>query len=160
MTGIKRAALVLAIVAAGIVLVQPHACAQQGLSADLRNLAWLAGSWRSETFETQYTSPFGGMILSTSKWLRGDSVVYFEFERIEVDTAGIVLTPYPAGQQSVPFRLSRIDSATHRALFLNPEHDFPRSILFELRAPDNLVITVSGMSSGKERTLLLDLHRR
>lgn len=126
----------------------------------LASLDWLAGTWRDEGFEAHYTSPEGGMILSTSKNYAGGRVVFFEFERIEIQDDSVVYIPYPAGKASVTFTLVDYDPKKKRVRFENKEHDFPKDLTFERIATDQLRIFLTGEEKGKYRTLELKLLRK
>ncbi len=125
----------------------------------LASLDWLAGTWRDEGFETHYTSPEGGMILSASKNYSGGHVVFFEFERIEIRDDEVVYIPYPAGNSSVTFKLVDYEPEKPRIRFENQEHDFPKDLTFELISKDQLRIFLTGEEKGKYRTLELKLRR-
>lgn len=151
---------------ASALLAIPIAClataqAQESPTAAerLESLAWLAGTWKSDSFETHYTSPEGGLILSVSKHYEGGRAAFFEFERFEVRGEDVVLVPYPGGDESVSFRLVGHHPDAKKAVFENKEHDFPTSLTYELRAPDNLTIVVAGPQGGREASFALDLKR-
>lgn len=125
----------------------------------LASLSWLAGTWRSDEFEATYTTPHGGMILSASKFMQEGKAVYMDFERIQVIDGVVTLTPYPGGKESVPFKLTGYDAKVKKAVFRNPEHDFPTELRYELASQDNLVIHVAGMQEGKETVMKIDMRR-
>ena len=125
----------------------------------LASLDWLAGTWRDEGFEAHYTSPEGGMILSTSKNYSKGRVVFFEFERIEIQDDEVVYIPYPAGKSSVTFKLVDYDPKKKRVRFENKAHDFPKDLTFERISEDQLRIFLTGEEKGEYRTLELKLRR-
>ncbi len=125
----------------------------------LASLDWLAGTWRDEGFEAHYTSPEGGMILSASKNYAAGRVVFFEFERIEIQDGRVVYIPYPAGKSSVTFKLVDYEPEKPRIRFENKKHDFPKDLTFELISKDQLRIFLTGKEKGKDRTLELTLRR-
>ena len=131
------------------------AAAQGGTpgTARLEDLSWLAGSWSGEVkgaapgtrFETHYTTPQGGVILSTSKAFgQNGKLSWFEFERFETRDGVLQVTPYPNGKASVSFTLVQYDSAAKKAVFANPQHDFPKSITYQRVADDRLLFVVAG----------------
>lgn len=129
----------------------------QDLPADAAALEWLAGRWVGTVegmngvsrFEAQYTSPEGGIVLGTSKSFgAGDLLLWFEFERFEVREGVLSVTPYPNGRPSVTFKLTSYDAAAKKAVFANPEHDFPTEISYQRVADDRVQLLVSG--PGKE----------
>jgi hypothetical protein len=131
----------------------------------LSDLAWLEGTWRgrigSREFETRYTGPEGGQILSVSKYTENGAPAGFEFERFEQRADTLLLTPFPEGTSSVSFPLSEYDPATRRAVFENLAHDFPTHISYQRVARDRLTITVSGPGEdGNEQVLTYALKKQ
>lgn len=123
-------------------------------SPGLEDLAWLAGSWSgdilgagaSTRFETHYTTPQGGVILSTSKAFSKDGKLrWFEFERFEAREDGVLqVVPHPNGAASVPFILAEYDPAAKRAVFANAQNDYPNRLTYHRIAEDRLLIVVAG----------------
>lgn len=126
----------------------------------LSSLGWLEGNWLGEVdgrlWETIYGSPDGGQILSMSKEIVDGKLVFFEFERFSTSATDVLLWPYPAGRNSVSFRLVEHDAGRQRAVFENLAHDFPKRIVYE-RTGDLLEIDVTGERRGEPSgfTLLL-----
>lgn len=119
----------------------------------LSDLAWLEGDWAGTfgglQFETHYTGPEGGMILSLSKQIREGRVTLFEMERFVEKEGQVILTPFPFGRASSDdFQLEEFEPATRKARFISPEHDFPTEIIYQLVAPDELHITIAGERNG------------
>lgn len=110
----------------------------------LAALAWLAGTWRSDTYTAHYSGPEGGVILSYSKQYEDGRLVFFEQERFEVRDGHVVEAPSPKGVPSpVVFTLTALDPAGHAAVFENPTHDFPTRLSYR-REGDRLHIRVEG----------------
>ncbi len=123
----------------------------------LEDLSWLAGSWSGEVkgaapgtrFETHYTTPHGGVILSSSKALSQEGELrWFEFERFETRDGALQVTPYPNGKASVSFTLVEYDPAAKKAVFANAEHDYPNRITYQRVADDRLLFVVAGDDEG------------
>lgn len=123
----------------------------------LEDLSWLAGSWSGEVkgaapgtrFETHYTTPQGGVILSSSKAFSQEGKLrWFEFERFETRDGVLQVTPYPNGKASVSFALAEYDPATKKAVFANAQHDYPNRITYQRVAEDRLLFIVAGNSEG------------
>jgi hypothetical protein len=131
----------------------------------ISDLPWLEGVWRgrvgSRDFEARYTGPEGGVVLSASKYIAQGKAAGFEFERFEEKDGHVVLTPYPEGKESpATFRLTDFDQKTRRAVFENPEHDFPTKISYQRVAEDSLTILVSGPGKdGKKKVIRYELRR-
>jgi uncharacterized protein DUF6265 len=131
----------------------------------IHDLAWLEGTWRGvigdRDFEARYSGADGGQVLSASKYMKEGKAAGFEFERFEEQGDSLVLTPFPEGKSSVTFRLAELDPKARRAVFENPDHDFPTRISYERVANDRLTILVSGPGEdGSEQVLSYALKRK
>ncbi len=126
-------------------------------AAKIDSLAWLAGKWSGPMwggeFVATYNAPAGGKLLSFSELRKGDTAAFYEFEVFEAAADGLVFTPYPRGQKKETFKLA--SSEAQKAVFENPEKDFPTRIEYH-RVKDRLVITLSG---GGDKTETFDLRR-
>lgn len=122
----------------------------------LAELGFMAGCWRGAsgegtTIEEYYTPPTDNLILGVTRYTKGSRVTSYEFSTIALEGDGIVLTPRPSGQPSVPFRLTRLDSAG--AVWENPRHDFPRLIAYRSGTGDSLLARIEGPGREGTRTL-------
>ncbi|MGH7534193.1 MAG: hypothetical protein ACREMG_01265, partial [Gemmatimonadales bacterium] len=57
----------------------------------------------------------------------------------------------PKGQQSASFRLKGLERG--RALWVNPEHDFPQQISYQKVGADTLRAAIAGPQEGKTLTI-------
>jgi hypothetical protein len=98
------------------------------------SLSWMAGSWSGEEHgalaEEVWMEPKGGLMLGQHRDLKGGKAVAWEFLRIQDDETGTVYWGSPMGVTPTPFRL--VEQGPQRAVFANPEHDFPKRILYWL----------------------------
>jgi len=128
----------------------------------IEDLGFLAGEWTgtdgTSTWESWYSTPSGGQILGASKELRGDRVVMIDFEQFQLDDGQLRLTPYPFGNRSVTFTLTDFSAEERRAVFANPEHDFPQRFTYRRAAEDRLVIELEGDMGGGPVKLVIELH--
>ncbi len=139
-----------------IVLVASLAAVLPGAAADekprLQSLAWMGGTWRGTVdgvaMEETWTAPDGGMMLALHKDVKGGRVTDWEFLRIEEQADGIVYLASPKGAPATRFRLSVLDG--ERAVFANPEHDFPRRVHYWRTADGALHAAIDG-GEGTER---------
>ena len=114
----------------------------------LDDMSWITGTWRGDfsgrPFEATYTTASGHRILSANKQFADDGgTEFFEFEDFRIVDDRVVLTPYPAGSRSVSFVLEDYDFEQDRAVFANPEHDWPQRFVYGLVDGD-LHIEVAG----------------
>jgi hypothetical protein len=123
--------------------------AAEGTRASLDELAWMAGSWASKeggrVSEEHWTGAAGGMMLGVHRDLEGGKAA-FEFLRIEERDGKVTYLASPQGSEPTPFTL--IESAAQRAVFANPDHDFPQRILY-WREGESLCAAVEGPIDGE-----------
>lgn len=121
----------------------------------LGDLAFLAGCWEGELGEQRvretFTAVGGRMILATGQVFGPGATTFFEFARIEERDGEIQYVPYPSGRESVPFRL--VSAEPGRAVFENPEHDFPRRITYALDPTGRLTARAEGVEHGESRVV-------
>lgn len=121
--------------------------------SDLSKLSWMAGCWATSggatTIEEHWSKPAAGQMLGYSRTLKGERIIFFEFMRLESTSEGVIYTPrFGTPQKPVPFRLTTLAGTS--AVFENPEHDFPKKILYR-RNGDLLHARVEGTRSGSQR---------
>lgn len=132
----------MAVLAAGMLAAAPA----RG-QAPLEDVAFLTGCWRgavsdSVTIEETWTPADGDIMLATTRYLREGHVVGWEFSRIQADSAGIHLTPYPDGEAAVTFRLE--NRAPGLAVFVNEDNDFPSTIIYRGDGRTGLLVRLGG----------------
>lgn len=123
----------------------------------LAELGFLAGRWTNGAFTAWYTAPDAHGMLSYSELVEDGAVVFHEFERFHRDASGVVYSPYPGGKPADGFRLTAVEE--RRAVFENPDKDFPTRIVFQRPADDRLVITLDDPHGASGRTTVFDLRR-
>jgi len=97
----------------------------------LDDLAWIAGHWGAGNVEELWLAPKGDLMLGMSRTIRKNGTAAFEFLRIAKTEDGIAYIAQPGGRPPTAFKL--VESTPNRAVFANPEHDFPKRIVYELR---------------------------
>ena len=102
------------------------------LMIGLDELTWMSGNWSGVADKTQmeeyWTAPKQGTMIGLHRDVTGDKV-QFEFLRIVKEKDGVVYYASPGGRHpATAFRL--IESRPGRAVFANPEHDFPQRIIY------------------------------
>ena len=112
----------------------------------LADVTFLTGCWAGQMgsldMREQWTTADGGMMQSTTKFIRDGQIVDFEFGTIVETEEGITLWPYPRGTISEHgFALVR---AGDEYVFENLEHDFPVRIIYVRDGPDVLAPRIEG----------------
>ncbi len=120
----------------------------------IESLAWLAGHWtyarEGATNEELWLPADAGLMLGINRSVTAAGKSSFEQFRIEERAAGVFLIAAPGGEDPTEFKLT--NSAPRRAVFENPEHDFPQRILYE-RTGNVLSARVEGSADGKPLSL-------
>lgn len=120
--------------------------------AKLACLSFLTGDWVGKSpkgrWEAHYTTPEGGLLLGTSKEYIDGRVTAFEFEMFQIEGDDVVVWPHPNGKKKVPFKLTLLDRGKRKAVFENPQHDFPQRLEYWRHSDDRLVISVTSPGKG------------
>ena len=119
----------------------------------LADISWISGDWQTEPggrrqIEEHWTTVAGQSMLGMSRTVAGDKTVEFEYLRIEQRADGIYYVAHPKARcPGTDFKLTRA-SATE-AIFENPQHDFPKRIIYRKTADDALTATIDGGEGTK-----------
>ena len=93
----------------------------------------------------------GASMMGMSRTVAGDKTVEFEYLRIEQRADGIYYVAHPKARcPGTDFKLMRA-SATE-AVFENPQHDFPKRIIYRKGADDSLTASIDGGEGTKAMT--------
>jgi hypothetical protein len=119
-------------------------------SPGLAQLGWLAGAWsgddRGTLNEEVWMAPAGTSMLAMHRDTAGGKTTGFEFLRIEQDPGELVYRAMPEGRPATDFR--RVAQGPSCIVFENPEHAFPRRILY-WREGASLHARIEGTRQGK-----------
>jgi hypothetical protein len=100
----------------------------------LTDLDWMSGHWAATVdgmeMEELWSTPRGGLLLGMHRDISAKRTS-FEFMRIAKTADGIVYLAQPSGKPPTPFKLT--ESADKRVVFSNPEHDFPKRIIYWMK---------------------------
>ena len=111
---------------------------QPGIDAAV--VGWLAGCWvqqaGGEVIEEQWLAPKAGTLLGVSRTSRGDSLVGYEYMRIQARGGSLVFAAQPSGQPPVEF-LALVVSRDE-VVFENGANDFPQRIRYWRSGTDSL----------------------
>jgi hypothetical protein len=84
-----------------------------------------------------------------SRTVRKGKTTAFEFLRLEQSAdGGVDYVAQPGGRPPVRFRCTSLSD--RKAVFENPQHDFPTKITYE-RDGDELIAAISGPDGAKEK---------
>ena len=119
----------------------------------ITDLSWIAGHWQTASggrrqVEEHWTGVAGGTMMGMSRTVAGDKTVEFEYVRIEQRADGIYYVAHPKARcPGTDFKLTKA-SATE-AVFENPQHDFPKRIIYRKTADDSLTASIDGGEGTK-----------
>jgi len=141
--------------AAAVLTAAAVAAAAPLESATVQDLAWMAGHWRLEhgttIVEEGWFAPAGGSMVGVNRTVSGEATTGFEFLFLRETDGGVVLSASPDGRcPATEFVLTELSG--QRAVFSNPEHDFPQRIVYS-REGDRLQGEIAGSSDGEERKI-------
>ncbi len=118
--------------------------------ATIADMAWLADAWtgmrNTSSVEEHWSPPKGGAMLAISRTVRGERMTGFEYLRIVERDGGLVYVAQPGGNAPTEFVLTELDN--QRAVFVNPRHDYPQRIVYEL-AEDGTLTASIGFAKGR-----------
>ncbi|HEY2964543.1 MAG TPA: DUF6265 family protein [Pyrinomonadaceae bacterium] len=119
----------------------------------ITDLSWIAGDWQTAPgaraqIEEHWTTAAGGTMMGMSRTVSGEKTVEFEYLRIEQRADGIYYVAHPKARcPGTDFKLTR--SSATEAVFENPQHDFPKRIIYRKTADDSLTATIDGGEGSK-----------
>lgn len=121
---------------------------------NLDDFKWFLGNWKGklqemdvhETWTEENKNSFSGKgVVMLEK-----DTLFHESTKLCVQDGNIVyIADVPGNPAPVSFKL--ISYEDNKAVFENPEHDFPKTIIYTLIAPDSLIATVVGSENGTPR---------
>lgn len=145
-------------------LLPPLAIALLGVAAHaqtpaakptLQDFTWLAGHWRIEKsdrqVDEQWMAPSAGLMMGMARNVQGGKVREYEFTLLRQEPNGdILFIASPSKQSETVFKLTSLRDG--EAVFENPEHDFPKKVVYALQKDGSLLAAIEGPGrDGKPR---------
>ncbi len=148
----------------GLPVVQEPEGERLDMEVRMADLDFLAGVWAGSDgqsdWESSYTTGAGGQIVGASKEMRDGKVVMMDFEHFYSRDGKLRMTPYPFGTRSVEFTLTNFDAEQQLAVFENPDHDFPKSFVYQRMGKKTLEIVLQGDMGGQDARFLLEFTKQ
>ena len=119
----------------------------------LSDLSWITGDWQSPAggssqVDEHWTKPAGASMLGMSRTIAGEKTAEYEYLRIEQRADGIYYVAHPKARcPGTDFKLTRVTAT--EAVFENPEHDFPKRIIYRKTGDDSLTASIDGGEGTK-----------
>ena len=145
-----------------VILLLLAAVGTRARAADISQMAWLGGCWKSETGEPgsgEHWLPLaGGTLLGVSRTVKQGKTVEFEFMQIRaVENGQLAFIAMPSGQRTTVFPLLRIGDT--EVVFENPQHDFPQRVIYQREGGTKLRARIEGVRSGTLRVIEFPMNR-
>jgi hypothetical protein len=141
---------IVSVVISVLTMAEGHASGQTAPPSSVSALSWMAGSWGATIdgvdMEEHWTTAKGGTLVGMHRDVAKGRTVSFEFLRVEEQNGGLVYLASPRGAPPTPFRL--VEAGATRAVFANPQHDFPQRIIY-WKDGDDLRARIEGPQGGK-----------
>jgi hypothetical protein len=119
----------------------------------INDLAWIAGDWQTAPggraqIEEHWTQPGGASMMGMSRTIAGNKTAEFEYLRIEQRADGIFYVAHPKARcPGTDFKLTRLSA--QEAVFENPQHDFPKRIIYRKTAENSLTASIDAGEGSK-----------
>lgn len=118
------------------------------------DVSWMAGYWLDcsngrEVSET-WSDPRAGLMVGHNVTIARDGRVGFEVSHITMTPNGFAYVAQPDGAPPTPFILT--ESTASRAVFSNPENDFPQRVIY-WREGDVLNARIEGDINGQPQSM-------
>ena len=130
-------------------------------SAKIDDLAFFAGAWaveRNGTLTEEYWSPpKAGAMFGVGRTIKGDKTLFFEYFRVEQRGDDLFYIATPKGEDTTEFRLTSFDGK--RAIFENPQHDYPTKVIYENVDANTLKASIEGVRNGKSSGMTWEYKR-
>ncbi len=151
-----------------MILIMLNSCTQTGSQSEninLDKLNFITGEWVGElgdgTVTENWVKSSDTVFSGQSYFMKGTDTLSRESITLRLQDTSIFYIPLVAGQNDnkpVVFRLTYLDST--KAVFENPEHDFPQKISYELKAGDSLIAVISGMHEGETQSVSFPMKKQ
>jgi hypothetical protein len=122
----------------------------------IADLNWMSGDWQNPIggrarIEEHWTTPAGGTMIGMGRTIVGERTAEFEYLRLEQRADGIFYVASPQAQcPATDFKLTRLSG--QEAVFENPQHDFPKRIIYRKKNDGSLVATIDGGEGTKAQS--------
>src|SRR6185436_5406025 len=119
----------------------------------ISELSWITGDWQTAAggkrqIEEHWTAPSVDSMIGMGRTIAGGKTVEFEYLRIEQRADQIYYVANPKGRcPGTDFKLTRL--AGQEATFENPEHDFPKRIIYRKNTDGSLTASIDGGAGTK-----------
>ena len=141
--------------AIALVLASAAAGGAETAPAVNERLGWLEGCWGGEkkgtTFREVWMAAAPGLMVGMGVTNAPSKPPEFEYLRIDEHAGGPAYVAQPGGAPPVAFEWSADQSTVDTAVFVNPQHDFPKRIAYQHLASGGLLAWIDGGPNSSMR---------
>ena len=122
----------------------------------ISELGWITGDWQTTSrgcarIEEHWTTPDGLSMLGMGRTVAGGKTVEFEYLRIEQRVDAIYYVAHPKARcPGTDFKLTSL--STREAVFENPQHDFPKRVIYRKNPDGSLTASIDGGDGTKSQS--------
>ena len=127
-----------------------------GATQTISEVAWIAGDWQTAPggraqIEEHWMQPAGGSMLGMSRTVAGGRTAEFEYLRLEQRADAVYYVAHPKARcPGTEFKLTR--RTGQEAVFENPQHDFPKRIIYRKNADGSLTASIDAGEGTKSQS--------
>lgn len=153
LTILMRATLAIVVFGAFGGSVVSRTAPTQSAARSINELGWLAGDWQTPAggrtqIEEHWTLPQAGTMIGMGRTIAGGRTVEFEYLRLEERGGDIFYVAHPKARcPGTDFKLTSINA--HSAVFENPQHDFPKRIIYRKNPDGGITASIDGGEGTK-----------
>jgi hypothetical protein len=122
----------------------------EGSISVLARVSWLTGCWAMSSpglvIEEHWMPPRGGTMLGMSRTVQADNTTGYELVMIREVDGRLLYEAHPSGQPPAVFEATR--SSGEAVTFENPQHDFPRRIIYNRVGADSIRAEIDDGAGG------------
>ncbi len=127
-----------------------------GPTRTISELSWLAGDWQTPSggrtqIEEHWTQPAGGTMIGMGRTQAGGKTIEFEYLRLEARGGEIYYVAHPKARcPGTDFKLTSLSAQA--AIFENPQHDFPKRVIYRKNPDGTLTASIDGGEGTKSQS--------
>lgn len=132
-------------------------------TTDLKKLEWILGTWQRETSHGMMFENW--KVVNDNFWegkafrlAANDTIILEKLSLVIMDDNVFYVPVVSHNPGPVYFRM--IEQSKDKAVFVNPEHDFPQTIIYRRISGDSLHARIEGMNEGVETGMDFYFKRR
>jgi hypothetical protein len=125
-------------------------------TGDLRKLEWILGTWQRDTSHGMMFENW--KVINDTFWegkafrLAANDTIILEKLSLVIINDNLFYVPV-VSHNSGPIYFRMIEQSKDKAVFVNPEHDFPQTIIYRKISGDSLHARIEGLNEGVESSV-------